>query len=199
MNDPTETKAERCDRMLGELSELGMALARDLSARALAAETPEQATNLALAFHRISRSLRQTLALEAKVERDRQAAAREAERAAAIEAASEAERQADAAPDPVQQRRTRVRGALNRLIWEEADRDEEEFEVLLDELDARLDEAALREDFEDIPIETLILQLKSDMGLAGDLKLTACTPPKPTPDYPIGSDAWATGCPPDPG
>jgi hypothetical protein len=191
MHDPTETKAERCDRMLGELSELGMALARDLAARALAAETPEQATNLALAFHRISRSLRQTLALEAKVERDRRAGANEAERQARVKA--------EGAGVRIEHRKIRVRDGLNRLLWEEAERNEEEFEAIADELDARLDEAALREDFEDIPIETLILQIKSDMGLAGELKLTACTPPAPTPDYPIGSDAWATGCPPDPG
>ncbi|HEY3695865.1 MAG TPA: hypothetical protein VGL30_09475 [Phenylobacterium sp.] len=44
--------AERHSRVLAELAELGLALARGLAARAQAAETTEAAEGLALAFHR---------------------------------------------------------------------------------------------------------------------------------------------------
>jgi len=178
MFDAAETKAGRCDRMLGELSELAMAVARDLAGRVQAAETPEQATQLALAFHRVSRSLRQTLALEARMERDRQAEAK----ASAADALAQAERSAEPPPrSPFEGRKNRVRGALSRLLWDEAERDEDEYQVLVDDLEARLYEASLREDFHDMPIESLILQIKQDMRLGGELVLTACKAPAPRP------------------
>jgi ABC-type enterochelin transport system substrate-binding protein len=64
-------RRERQDAVLAELSELGPTLARELHARALAAETPQDAEKLALAFQRVSRGVRQTFALELKFERDR--------------------------------------------------------------------------------------------------------------------------------
>jgi hypothetical protein len=81
-----------------------------------------------------------------------------------------------------------VRGALNRLMWDEAERDEDEFGILSEDLENRLDEAALREDFLDAPIDTIIRQIKADMGLSGDLRLTACDAPLPDlpPDPPPG-------------
>lgn len=54
---PTEMR-ERQERILAELSELGLALARDLQARALAADDAAEATELGLAFHRVARSVR---------------------------------------------------------------------------------------------------------------------------------------------
>ena len=47
----------------------------ELQARALAAETPQDADKLALAFQRVSRGVRQTFALELKIGRERRAAA----------------------------------------------------------------------------------------------------------------------------
>ena len=58
---------EKQEALLGELADLGMSLARDLHARALAASDDAVACDLALAFHRISRSLRQTLALQSRL------------------------------------------------------------------------------------------------------------------------------------
>jgi hypothetical protein len=54
-----------------------LTLARSIHGRALAAEDDKAASDLGLAFHRISRSVRQTLALEAKLERDQRREARE--------------------------------------------------------------------------------------------------------------------------
>src|SRR5690348_5288091 len=59
-----EEMAERHGRILTELSELGASLARKVHAQAMEAETPDETATLTTAFHRISRSVRQTLALE---------------------------------------------------------------------------------------------------------------------------------------
>src|SRR5437588_328968 len=66
-------------RITGRLAELGMALAEDLQAAALAAEEPAQKAALADGFHKLSRSVRQSLALEARLAREAQRAHRDAE------------------------------------------------------------------------------------------------------------------------
>ncbi|WP_293383092.1 hypothetical protein, partial [Phenylobacterium sp.] len=146
------------------------------------AETPAEADKLALAFQRVSRGVRQTFALELKIERARRKAERE-DRDASRQSHDDDEDDEPADPQiaarqrQVGERCRRVRGALNRLIWDEAENDEEEFEVLIEDLEARLGEAARREDFLDLPFEPLVRQIKSDMALSGALRLTACEPP----------------------
>lgn len=82
----------------------------------------------------------------------------------------------------IKTRKDRVKGALARLIWTEAEGFEGEIEILDEDLDARLREAARREDFLDMPFEVLVRQIKDDMDLSGDLRLTACAaPPSSTP------------------
>ncbi|HVI34393.1 hypothetical protein [Phenylobacterium sp.] len=61
---------DRHGRILAELAGLSLELARDLQARALAAESAEDAAKLAAAFHRTARCVRQCLALEAKLVHD---------------------------------------------------------------------------------------------------------------------------------
>jgi hypothetical protein len=178
-------RRERQDAVLAELSELGLSLARELHARALAAETPLEAEKLSLAFQRVSRGVRQTFALELKLERARRLGERE-DADAAQAAARKARLDAVSPPEgwltsPVTRRKDRVRSALSRLIWDEAEGDEAELEVLSDDLEARLGEASHREDFLDLPIETLIRQIGSDMGLSGEIVITACEAPKPEP------------------
>ncbi len=151
MFEATE-KMERQDRILGELSELGLTLARGLHARALAAETAEEAQAFSLAFHRISRSVRQTLALESKLERER--------RRLDLEDRQDAQRRVEAG---VSQRKAQVRFAVERAIWTEAEG--VEAERLLDELDDLLEEGALGDGFLDGPIETLIARIQDDLGL----------------------------------
>ncbi len=198
------TRQERQDAVLAELSELGLTLARELHARALSAETTAEAETLALAFQRVSRGVRQTFALELKIERERRAAERE-DAAAAAEARRQ-ERLAEISPpadwrtSPAARRKDRVRGALCRLIWDEAEGDEAEIEVLNEDLESRLHEASLREDFLDMPIETLIRQIGSDMSLSGEIIITACKAPRPQMTGPIAPDLTAPGHKaPDPG
>ena len=62
--------AQRHGRILARLSELGLAHAERLHDQAMAAEDPKAAAELGLTFHRVSRSIRQSIALEAKLVRD---------------------------------------------------------------------------------------------------------------------------------
>jgi phosphate-selective porin len=152
MSDAAEM-TERRGRILAELSERGLSLARALHARALAAETTEEACELGLAFHRISRSLRQTLALEARLERD--------DRRQDHEDRVEAQRQDQAR---VLRRRTQVRIAMERAIWNEAEGDEAE--RLLDDLDDVLEGEVLADGFADAPLDAHIARLCAEFGLA---------------------------------
>jgi hypothetical protein len=144
----TPEMAERHGRVLAELAEFGLELARDLKARALAAPAREDAEGLALAFHRVSRSVRLTLALESRLVRERQEAGkvRRAETARAVQA-----------------RKAQVQAAVSRQVYDE--RESDEAERLLDELDERLEEAALYDTFAEDPVEACIARIRADLGL----------------------------------
>lgn len=133
---------------LAQLAELGLALARDLAESALAAETPDEKAKLASAFHRLSRSVRQTYALEAKLSAE---AARE--KAAADRDAARARHDACV---------RRVRPTLVRLIWDEYEgADAEELE---EDLDATL-QAGLDEDDLAAPPDVLIARIAELLAL----------------------------------
>jgi len=166
--------AERHGAVLGELAELGMTLVRGLHEQALAAATPEAADRLALAFHRLSRSVRQTLALEARLVRER--------RRDAIEDGKIA---AEARRARVGARKSQANAALSRLIWREAERGE--IGELLVELKQRLDEEALDEAFADGPVEALIARIRKDLGLAANDAGAGPFPPDEAPG-PRGAD-----------
>ncbi|MDB5441932.1 MAG: hypothetical protein JWP73_308 [Phenylobacterium sp.] len=151
MVDRTEM-TERHGAILAELAALGLGLARHLNERAFAAEAPEDKASLTLAFHRASRSVRQTLALEARLQRDAQRQALE-DRA---EVRQDAERR-------VAKRRARVRAAMERLIWTE--HEDAEAEVLVDDLEMLLDEDELSDGFTADPVEAHIARICEALGL----------------------------------
>jgi hypothetical protein len=146
--------AERHDAALIELADLGMSLARDLHARALAADN-DGAGDLALAFHRISRSVRQTLALEARLKRERTLADREAAQIAARERL-----------DRVQKKRAQLRDAVAPLVWTEVEGDEDEYEDLLEQAEALAFKVSEDDDFLDIPMDACLARIRVDLGLA---------------------------------
>src|SRR5260370_31485513 len=138
--DPTEWHL----RMLKELAEIGMKLARAVEQQAIPEEAPEPdqapelnqarapdrigAGDLALVFSRIARAVRQTLALHAKIYGDRRAreegkAAEQAQRAATIQRA----------------RKERQKNKVKRIVEEAIDaapRDPSDTEHLPAHLDA---------------------------------------------------------------
>lgn len=153
MSERDDDRAERRGRMLDELSELGMSLARRIHQHAMKAETPQEAERLATTFHHLSRSVRQTLALEARLERDAQRDGREAERRA------DEVRQARVA-----ERKSRAGAAVSRLIWTEAERSEVGGRLV--DLKRLLDAEALDDAFLDTPFEVLVARIRRDIGLA---------------------------------
>jgi len=190
-------KLERAEQVLGELTELGLMLARELAMQARAAEETEEKVALAAAFQKTSRVVRLTLALDFKLARDAARDAAEAAREAQARAADAALRESrimQAAreahigmtdPSPAEIQKRRVRGVLNRLLWDESEGDEADYEVLVEDLDARLYEAEDAPGFADLPIEVLAQKLKADMRLSGPLvvttaeKLVAANAPAP--------------------
>jgi hypothetical protein len=157
MFNPTEM-VERHGRVLAELSELGMTLARALHEKALAAETPQQACELGLAFHRISRSVRQTLALEARLERDRLRLAREK-----VQAEAEADRHRLSG---LSQRKSRVRAAVEQLIWTEADDDEAE--AMIEDLETHIEISALDDAFLAGTVQDQVDRVRAQLGLVAE-------------------------------
>lgn len=156
---------EKHARILGELAEFGLALARKLHDQGMAAETAEETAELARAFHSVSRSVRQTLALEARLAREGARQAREdqvlAERIAAQDRA-EAQRRARA---PYENRKNRIGAVLERLVYSEYE-DEGEIDRLMDEIVDRLSDDAQAEGFLEARIDDQIAQLCRDFGLS---------------------------------
>lgn len=150
MVDPEEMQ-DRHTAQLAELAEIGMGLARVLAGRAQAAETPEAAEGLALAFHRISRSVRLTLALESRLARE-QAVVRRVQ--------GHRRRELDEIRLP------QVRHALACEIWNEADG--AEAEALLEDLETLLSEEVLFERLSSGPLDAVIGRLRGELNLSAE-------------------------------
>jgi hypothetical protein len=173
MTSPAEMN-ERHGRILGRLAELGLSLAEQVHADAMAAEDTEVRASLATVFHRISRSLRQTLALEARLERD----ARRAEREDRSDERGEAQARVAA-------HRAQVGATVERLIWNE--HEGEEAERLIREAEACLDEEALYDDFLDDTVEARIQRFAREFGLSAPVASPA------TPGIPLTFDSSPDG------
>ena len=147
MSTPTDIP-EQHERMLGELADLAMDLARDLAAQARQADSLEDAERFARGFERMARCVRLTLALQRRLHSDA-CRAWSAERTTAVEL-----------------RKAQVRASVRAAIREayanpfampriERERD----------LDERLAEEALHQAFLDTPLEAVIARLREKLGL----------------------------------
>jgi hypothetical protein len=157
------------DEGLKLLFQAGIELSLAVQANAMTAEPADQA-KLSLTFHRLSRGVRQTAALRMRL-------AREAERAGREDAAEEL----GLAKARTEARKTRVRAAVERLIWTEAEPDERDdfIEVLGERLDA-LDIAD-----PDEALHVLIPRIAKDIGLASPTVIPRSGDP-PDPGDPSG-------------
>jgi hypothetical protein len=123
MSDAAEMHA-RHRRQLAQIAAWGMELLDQMQADAKAAEPAERA-ELALKFHRVSRGVRQCMALEARLERERERCARDAAHAAEAHDQPQA-RRAPLGSVAYARRREQVRTALMRMAWTEAERPDTE-------------------------------------------------------------------------
>ena len=200
MSSETHIQA-RTDAILGEMAELGLLVIKELATRFRESEDREDAVAYNGALDKTYRSVRLTLALKDRLTRqaasDAKAEAQEAKAAEAAEAKAEAARAAETAREaaraaeaarpatPVEARKARVYNLLRRPLWNESEGEDETYEILTDELDSRLDEAARHPELLDLPLETLARRILADFGVAAPFKLSLCEPPRaaaPVPD-----------------
>jgi len=112
-----EAAPDRDEEMLARLAEFDLAAAERVHGRLMAAETASELAELGRTYQRLARSLRQTLALKAKLKRDREAPARAAPQPAAGPPGGLA----------VARRLREVREAVTRVIWNELEREDASF------------------------------------------------------------------------
>jgi hypothetical protein len=166
--DPAITRAERRLRILEELTEIGMALARALRHRMPVCEMdPALTHDPAESFARISRAIRLTLTLEAKTEQEladlkagivRQ---REEKRVQAVERARVAAEEASEA------RQSRARELVGAVVESECG-DYEEWSVVMTALDERTDEDEVYKNCGEWPLRELVERLCKDLDLHPD-------------------------------
>ncbi|HEX7886166.1 MAG TPA: hypothetical protein VF474_09330, partial [Phenylobacterium sp.] len=161
MSNPAET-SERHGRILAELAEIGMAIAREVQAGVLAAETPQARAEAAALFPQIARAVRQSVALEAKLQRD-------------LARQDRADRQ-DADREVgtlIRRRKAQVRLHMQRAICaasaadhdQAADGPPDEVMARLEDLRDRLDDEVLDADFALRPFHEVIETLHRSLGL----------------------------------
>lgn len=138
---------------LQEVAGLSVSLARELHNRAMEAEDNDQAARLANAFQKVTRGLRQTLALHHKLEQDRARAEREAQ--------PERDRRHKAR---IAERHTKLHRVMQKVIWDEAESPEDADELIV-ELFEILKEESEAESFLDEPIEAQVDRVRLALGL----------------------------------
>jgi transcription initiation factor TFIIIB Brf1 subunit/transcription initiation factor TFIIB len=153
------TTPDRDDQMLARLAEFDLAAAERVHGRLMAAEEVSELAELGRTYQRIARSLRQTLALKAKLKRDREAAA------------------SKPAPDPkppggvaVARRLQELRTAVTRVIWTEAERQEDsDFADFLEEgLEDGLTTEMLSDRFCDETLDDHVARFCLKLGLPSE-------------------------------
>ena len=157
---------ERHGRVLAELAEAGMVMVRRLGEAMLEADDIQTQAQLGLTFHRVSRAVRQTVALEFRLAQD----ARREERG--IAAPVRAARPAEATPAPTPPPRLRA----ERTSWDEYESDDSD--ELLDELDALLETEDFDLEAADEAVETCIARIRRDLDV--DPALSAAGVPNKT-------------------
>lgn len=182
--DPSVLLAERRLRILGELTDIGMELARDVGrksraqadrAEAIAASggepapeaTPAKEFDAAEAFARISRAIRLTLTLEARTDETLRALR------AGVEAKAETRRaetlhraEADEERRHVERKKT-----VERLVLEVAEHeigDVEEFDRIEEALDDRLCNDMAYDDLPSLPLRETVQRLCEELELPAD-------------------------------
>ncbi len=165
--------AERHGRILARLAELGLAHAERLHEQAMTADDPKASAELVLNFHRVSRGIRQSIALEAKLVRDAQAAdrhQREAQhklqtfRAEVTDAFSHIPRD----QRRIDRRKDEIREPLLKAIWDEVEPlDKEQADYLTDLLEQRLELYGRSNGFGLEPLEAQLARFYADFDLKG--------------------------------
>ena len=171
--------AERHTRVLARITELGLMLAEQTFEDAQAAETPAARIEAVKAFHTVSRSVRQSVALEARLARQQAQDTREAERTPAPP------RKPGGAD--ISRRISAVREAVTRVIWHEAE-DADYATDLEEALEEDLALNCLNDSFCAEPLDDHIARLCLEMGLSETAALNWRDLPEPPEPPEPGED-----------
>jgi hypothetical protein len=152
MSEPTAP--DRDEEMLARLAEFDLAAAERVHGRLMAAEESSEIAELGRTYQRVARSLRQTLALKAKLKRDREAAAK------------------DVKPRPpggvaLARRIREVRAAVTRVIWNETESADDATD-LEEALEDALTLDMLRDDFCDEPLDDHVARICLSLDLSSE-------------------------------
>lgn len=170
--DPRQARAARRLDAVERLSVIGMALAEAMLARVSEAMKAGEAVDtgaVALEYARLSRSVRQTLALEARFD----AAGADLAKALADERAARRERAEQARADRISFNMECVEAAVSEAIAAEADRtgDEARAERLNERLLEQLEDPREEDEIADRPVSALIARVSKSLGVAVDWSL----------------------------
>lgn len=138
---------ERHGRVLAELAETGMVMVRRLSDAMLRTHDVQTQAQIGLAYHRVSRAVRQTLALEFRLSQD-----------ARRDVAS-----ARPAPAPGSKPAAPPRAPTERTGWTEYERNDSD--EALDDLDALLDADDVDLDAAQEAVEACIANIRRDLDV----------------------------------
>jgi hypothetical protein len=155
--------AEQDKRMLQEMAEIGMGLLRNLQQRA-EDDSKIDAGEVALAYSRITRAVRLTIALKAKLA-DEGRVRKERDEAAEVKRLWECEEQR------IDRRRDQVERLVEQAIETEAS--EGERDRLMSGLRERLDEDDIDAKLTDRPIGEVLARICRDLGIEPDPSLWA--------------------------
>jgi hypothetical protein len=160
---PPSPHQRQLDR-LDALAEHGLACAKAVADQAQG-QTPDVAA-IALAYSRVSRAVRLTIALHAKLIDDGKAAEREDAKTRAAEAVAAKEAaELEARSGPLYVRKARVEQIVERLAEAEHPDDEDAVDLIVIEAAERLDDETLYGDLMDTPFEEIVDRICADLGL----------------------------------
>ena len=172
---------EAADAFLERLARLDLQAAEHVHACLLDTVKPAEVAELSRAYARVSRGVRQTLALHSKLKLDRERAAREAARHEAETQAPGRERPAfDFKAHLIDARHEAVHDAVERVISKAADGDEARHTELAHRFDRELDDWTETDDFLDLDVEAHIQEACRRLGLPEPLARAWRTLPEPT-------------------
>jgi hypothetical protein len=179
---------DRDAEMLARLAEMDMAAAEHVHAKLMAASDTAEIAELGRSYHRVSRCLRQTLALKAKLAREQVVAAsyaaiRGAMRSPAIEGFAVDDKAMD------------LQDAVERVTEAAFLGDEDRITTVLGRFDSELDDWVEEADFADADLDEQVRRACRLLELPEELAAVWRTLPRPTfspdpvtNDSPVGAD-----------
>lgn len=169
-------------QMLAELAEMDLSATKHVHARLIAATEPDEVADMARAYGRVSRMLRQTLALKAKLAQDAARSQPLASGPAWARGVPPTPGCLSAQGFRVDDRVMELQAAVDRVLDVEID-DPLRYEALIERLDRELDDWVLEDDFADVPLDAQVLRVCRRLGLSEDLAARWRELPEPSRDW----------------